>query len=134
MRAFGLCCTQPASARVRPLRPLVLALTGLYGLTRPRDATELAAVTAVLPALRAQGVISCDVDWTGAQRRELRGWSAVQHGHWLVRSPDHRSKLSFSVQRQLSVQHDAEVEGQLRGARRSLAVSCRGWPRQAGDC
>ena len=27
-------------------RPLVLALAGLYGLTRPCDATELAAVTA----------------------------------------------------------------------------------------
>ena len=47
-------------------RSLVLALAGLYGLTRPCDGTELAAVTAVLPALRAQGVISCEVDWTSA--------------------------------------------------------------------
>ena len=39
----------------------------------------------------------------------------------MVRSPDHRSKLSFSAQRQLSVQHDAEVGTLLQGARRSLA-------------
>ncbi len=100
---------------------LVLALAGLYGLTRPCDATELAAVTAVLPALRAQGVISCDVDWSYAQRRELRSRGAVQHERWLVRSPDHRSKLSFSVQRQLSVQQEAKVTALLDGARRSLA-------------
>ena len=105
----------------RAARPLVLALAGLYGLTRPCDAAELAAVTAVLPALRSQGVISCDVDWTSAQLRELRGRGAVQHEQWLVRSPDHRSKLSFSVQRQLSVQHDSAVDALLRGARRSLA-------------
>ena len=40
---------------------------------------------------------------------------------WLVRSPDCRSKLSFSVQRQLSVQHDAAVDALLSGAHRSLA-------------
>ena len=100
---------------------LVLALAGLYGLTRACDAAELAAVTAVLPALWAQGVIACDVDWTGAQRRELRSRGAVQHEQWLVRSPDHRSKLSFSVRRQLSVQQDAEIGALLQGARRSLA-------------
>ena len=40
---------------------------------------------------------------------------------WLVRSPDRRSKLSFSFQRQLSVQHDAAVDALLSGAHRSLA-------------
>ena len=78
-------------------RSLVLALAGLYGLTRPCDTAELAEVTAVLPALRAQAILACDVDWTSAQRRELRSRGAVQHGPWLVRRPDHRSKLSFSV-------------------------------------
>ena len=102
-------------------RPPVLALAGLYGLTRPRDTTELAAVTAVLPALRVQGIILCSVDWTSAQRRELSSRGAVQHEQWLVRSPDRRSKLSFSIQRQLSVQQDAEVGALLQGARRSLA-------------
>ena len=102
-------------------RSLVLALAGLYGLTRPCDATELAAVTAVLPALRAQGVIPCEVDWTCAQRLELRSRGVVQHDQWLVLSPDRRSKLSFSVQRQLSVRQDAEVGALLQGARRSLA-------------
>lgn len=99
----------------------MLAVAGLYGLTGPCDASELAAVTLVLPALRTQGVISCYVEWTSAQRRELRSRGAVQHERWLVRSPDHRSKLSFSVQRQLSVQHDAGVADLLSGARRSLA-------------
>ena len=102
-------------------RPLVLALAGLYGLTRPCDTVELATVTAVLPALWAQGVIPCSVDWTGAQRRELRSRGVVHHEQWLVRSPDRRSKLSFSVQRQLSVQQDAEIGALLQGARRSLA-------------
>ena len=98
-------------------RSFVLALAGLYRLTRPCDAAELAAVTAVLPALRSQGVISCGVDWTKAQQRELRGRGVVQYEQWLVRSPDRRSKLSFSVQRQLSVQHDAGLEALLRGDR-----------------
>ena len=102
-------------------RSLVLALAGLYGLTRPCDAAELAAVTSVLPVLRAQGIIACEVDWTAVQLRELRGRGAVQHEQWLVRSPDHRSKLSFSVQRQLSVQQTVEVDALLQGARRSLA-------------
>ena len=102
-------------------RPLVLALAGLYRLTRACDAAELAAVTAVLPALWTQGVIPCSVDWTGAQRRELRSRGVVHYEQWLVRSPDRRSKLSFSVQRQLSVQQAAEVGDLLQGARRSLA-------------
>ena len=102
-------------------RPLVLALAGLYGLTRACNAAELAAVTDVLPALWAQGVIACSVDWTGAQRRELRSRGVVHYEQWLVRSPDHRSKLSFSVRRQLSVQQDAEIGDLLQGARRSLA-------------
>ena len=38
------------------------------------------------------------MDWTPAQRRELRDRGAVEHEQWLVRSPDYRSKLSFSVQ------------------------------------
>ena len=78
-------------------------------------------MTAVLPALWTQGVIPCSVDWTGAQRRELRSRGVVQYEQWLVRSPDRRSKLSFSVQRQLSVQQDAEIGALLQGARRSLA-------------
>ena len=61
------------------------------------------------------------MQWTSAQRRELRSRGAVQHEQWLVRSPDHRSKLSFSVRRQLSVQQDAEIGALLQGARRSLA-------------
>ena len=105
----------------RASRPLVLALAGLYGLTRACDTAELAAVTDVLPALWAQGVIACSVDWTGAQRRELRSRGVVQYEQWLVRSPDRRSKLSYSVQRQLSAQQDAEIGDLLQGARRSLA-------------
>ena len=102
-------------------RSLVLALAGLYGLTRACNVAELAAVTAVLPAFWTQGVIPCSVDWTEAQRRELRSRGAVQYEQWLVRSPDRRSKLSSSVRRQLSVQQDAEVGALLQGARRSLA-------------
>ena len=56
-----------------------------------------------------------------SQRRELRSRGAVQYERWLVRSPDHRSKLSVSVQRQLWVQHDADVTALLDGARRSRA-------------
>ena len=102
-------------------RPLVLALAGVYGLTRACDAAELAAVTAVLPALWTQGVIPYSVNWTGAQRRELRSRGVVHYEQWLVRSPDRRSKLSFSVQRQLSAQQDAKIGDLLQGARRSLA-------------
>ena len=40
------------------------------------------------------------MDWTSTQRRELRDRGAVQRKQWLIRSPDHRSKLSFSVRRQ----------------------------------
>jgi len=90
-------------------------LAGLYGLTRACDTAELATVTAVLPALWTQGVIPCDVDWTGAQRRELRSRGVVQYEQWLVRSADRRSKLSFSVQQ------EATVDALLGGARRSLA-------------
>ena len=93
-------------------------MAGLYGLTRPCDTAELAEVTAVL---WAQGVIPCSVDWTGAQRQELRSRGVVLYKQWLVRSPDRRSKLSFSVRRQLSVQQDAEIGALLQGARRSLA-------------
>ena len=52
------------------------------------EATDgLAAVTAVLPALWTQGVIPCSVDWTSAQRGELRSRGVVQYEQWLVRSP-----------------------------------------------
>ena len=61
------------------------------------------------------------MDWTSAERRELRGRGAVEREQWLVRSPDRRLKLSFSVRRQLLMQQEAMVGALLQGARRSLA-------------